>query len=74
MSIDEFITEFKDLTRSDALIKPDTMLEAIREYDSLSKLILMNYLNDRFGIKVSARELTALKTVNDIFNLIHHAA
>ena len=74
MSTEEFLIAFKNLIQSNSNIDLNSNLSEIAEYDSLSKLVLMAYLNDNFKIKISAQEITSLQTVNDIFKVINNAA
>ncbi len=74
MSTEEFLKAFKNLIQSNTHFDLSSNLSEITEYDSLSKLVLMAYLNDNFKIKISAQEITSLQTVNDIFKVINNAA
>ena len=74
MTAKEFIRSFKNLIQSNERITLDSPLNHIKGFDSLAKLLMMAWLNDEFKIKISAQELTAMKTVNDILKLINHAS
>ena len=74
MSTEEFLKAFKNMIQSNTHFDLSSNLSEITEYDSLSKLVLMAYLNDNFKIKISAQEITSLQTVNDIFKVINNAA
>lgn len=74
MNIDELIAAFKNLIQTNEAVSADTPLQQIKAYDSLSKLILMSWLQEEFGIKITARELGTLNTLNDLLKRIQHAA
>lgn len=74
MNIDELIAAFKNLIQTNEVVGADTPLQQIKAYDSLSKLILMTWLQDEFAIKITARELGTLITLNDLLKRIQHAA
>lgn len=74
MNIDELIAAFKNLIQTNEVVSADMPLQQIKAYDSLSKLILMSWLQEEFGIKITARELGTLNTLNDLLKRIQHAA
>lgn len=74
MNIDELIAAFKNLIQTNEVVSADTPLQQIKAYDSLSKLILMSWLQEEFAIKITARELGTLNTLNDLLKRIQHAA
>ncbi len=74
MNIDELIAAFKNLIQTDEVVSADTPLQQIKAYDSLSKLILMSWLQEEFAIKITARELGSLNTLNDLLKRIQHAS
>lgn len=47
-------------------IAPDTLLEDIDEYDSMSKLSLIVMMEDEFGVKLDGAMIDEFKTVADI--------
>lgn len=74
MNIDELIAAFKNLIQTNEAVSADTPLQQIKAYDSLSKLILMSWLQEEFAIKITARELGTLNNLNDLLKRIQHAA
>lgn len=74
MNIDELIAAFKNLIQTNEVVSADMPLQQIKAYDSLSKLILMSWLQEEFAIKITARELGTLNTLNDLLKRIQHAA
>ncbi|MCX6188709.1 MAG: hypothetical protein NTW54_03740 [Bacteroidetes bacterium] len=73
MTEKEFVIKMQYLLQSKQAMTLDTALVQITAYDSLSRLVLMAYLNDDFGIKITAQELHAMTLLNDIFTLICNA-
>ncbi len=51
-------------------IKADMMLSEIEEYDSMAKLSLIVMIEEEFGKKLSATEVKALKTVQEILDIM----
>ena len=58
---------------SAAGIQPDTMRDAIPNWDSLGVLTLMAGLSERFDITVSADELADMKRVDDILVVLRRS-
>jgi acyl carrier protein len=55
-------------------ITPETSREDIPGWDSLGVLVLMANLDEKFGIVLTENEITDLKCVGDIFQLIENNA
>ena len=66
MNREEFLEKFVDILQTDAELNFDMELETIEEWDSLSKMTTMSFLDSQFGIKVSFAEVSDLKTIEDI--------
>lgn len=47
-------------------LTPETVLDDVEEYDSMSKLALIVMFEDECGKKISGEEIRAFKTINDI--------
>lgn len=47
-------------------LTPDTLLEDIEEYDSMTKLSLIVMVDDEFGVKLDGNTIRGFKTVGDI--------
>lgn len=47
-------------------ITPDTNLDDIEEYDSMTKLSLIVMMEDEFGVKLDGNEIKLFQTVGDI--------
>ena len=66
MNKEEFLKEIENILQSDNQLSFNTELSEIEEWDSLSRMTLMVFLQNNFNIKVTLSELQELKTVNDI--------
>lgn len=50
----------------EGILEEGTVLKDLEEWNSLAKLSLIAILDEQFGRKISADEIKALKTVQDI--------
>ena len=51
-------------------ISEDTVLEQLKEYDSMGILSLVAFIDETFGLQCTARELAETKNVKDLMVLI----
>lgn len=51
-------------------LTPETNLDDVDEYDSMSKLSLIVMVEDNFGKKLTGAEIKAFKTVQDILDVM----
>ena len=63
----------KTLEVEEGTLKPDTILDDIAEYDSLTKLSIMVMLEDDFGKKLSANDFKGFHTVKDLLEVMNNA-
>ena len=63
----------KTLEVEEGTLKPDTILDDIAEYDSLTKLSIMVMLEDDFGKKLSANDFKGFRTVKDLLEVMNNA-
>ena len=69
MDIKEKLAALEDMMDLDeGTLTPETALEDIEEWDSLSALSYVVMMKDDFGKKVSGAEVRAFKTVKDIID------
>ena len=66
MNREEFLEKFIDILQTESEINFNTELDNIEEWDSLSKMTTMSFLDSNFNIKVNFTEISKLKTVEDI--------
>jgi acyl carrier protein len=74
MENEKFISELRDLFQTKAELMMNTKLKDIKSYDSLTKLILMSWLNDQFNIALSASDINDLETVSDIYDKVKNVS
>lgn len=69
MNKNEFLTQMQDiLQRDDACHETDVLVD-YEEWDSLSKMAVMAYFYQTFGIKITLAEMSALQNVSDLIRL-----
>ena len=66
MSKDEFLMQMQDVLQTDAELKTETVLADLDEWDSLSMMATMAFLDKNFGVKVKIVDLKTLATIGDI--------
>jgi acyl carrier protein len=52
-------------------VRPDTPRDAIGGWDSLGVLTLMADLDEKFDIRVSEKEMSAMTSVQDVLDLLN---
>ena len=66
MTKDEFIVQMQDVLQTDAELKMETVLDDLDEWDSLSMMATMAFLDKNFGIKLKIADIKTLATIGDI--------
>ena len=66
MTRDEFLTQMQDVLQTDDALASETVLEDLVEWDSLSMLATMAFLDKNFGVKVCLKDFKEMATVGDI--------
>lgn len=69
MTVEEFLEEFQDLLQRDDPVSLDSVLKELEEWDSMSVMACMVWLDKRFDQKYSYAEIGQLATVQDILTL-----
>jgi acyl carrier protein len=73
MEINEFIKDFADQFDETELdeFKPETNYrEDIDEWSSLTGLAILNMIDKKYGVKLTATDIKDTKTIKDVYNLI----
>lgn len=73
MEINEFIKDFADQFDETELdeFKPETNYrEDLDEWSSLTGLAILNMIDKKYGVKLTATDIKDTKTIKDIYNLI----
>ena len=69
MNKEQFLTELQDVLQRDDPVLENDVLADYDEWDSLSKMATMAFFDKNFGVKISLKEIGALKTVKDLLKL-----
>ena len=66
MTKDEFIVQMQDVLQTDAELTMETVLDDLDEWDSLSMMATMAFLDKNFGIKLKIADIKTFATIGDI--------
>lgn len=71
MTIQEKLAALEDIMELDeGTLKPETSLDDIEEWDSLSALSFVVLLGDEFGRKITGQQIRDSKTVQDLLDVM----
>ena len=71
MSDQEKIAMLEEMLELDeGVLKADTLLDDVEEYDSMAKLSLIVLMEDEFGVKLTGNVIKGFETVGDILKLM----
>lgn len=73
MEINEFIKDFSDQFDETELeeFKPETNYrEDLDEWSSLNGLAILNMIQKKYGVKITASEIKETTTIEDVYNLV----
>lgn len=66
MNTQEFLTEMQDVLQTDEELSMDTVLDDLDEWDSLSVMATMAFLEKSFGVKTTMKDYKEMETIGDI--------
>ncbi len=66
MTREEFLTEMQDVLQTDMELAFDTVLSDLDEWDSLSIMATMAFIDKNFGVKLRVADIKAIKTIEDL--------
>lgn len=66
MTREEFLNEFVEVLQTEDEISFDTVLADLDEWDSLSVMATMAFLDKSFGVKTTMKDYKEMKTIGDI--------
>lgn len=66
MTNEEFLTEMQDVLQTEEDLSMDTVLDDLSEWDSLSIMATMAFLEKAFGVKTTMKDYKEMKTIGDI--------
>lgn len=68
MTRDEFLKEMVEVLQTEDELSLDTVLADLDEWDSLSVMATMAFLDKSFGVKTTMKDYKEMKTIGDIAN------
>ena len=66
MSKEDFLVKMQDVLQTDAELKMETVLDELDEWDSLSMMATMAFLDKDFGVKLKIAEIKTFASIGDI--------
>ena len=66
MSKEEFLVQMQDVIQTEAELTMETALEDLDEWDSLSMMATMAFLDKNFRLKLKIADLKGLASIGDI--------
>jgi len=66
MNREQFLEEMVEVLQTEEEITMETVLEDLEEWDSLSIMSTMAFLDKNFGVKTSMADYKAMTTIEDI--------
>jgi acyl carrier protein len=66
MSKEDFLIKMQDVLQTDAELKMETVLDELDEWDSLSMMATMAFLDKDFGVKLKIAEIKTFASIGDI--------
>ena len=66
MSKEEFLVQMQDVLQTETELAMETVLDELDEWDSLSMMATMAFLDKNFGVKLKIADIKALETIGDI--------
>ena len=66
MNTQEFLTEMQDVLQTEEDLSMETVLNDLDEWDSLSVMATMAFLEKNFGVKTTMKDYKEIKTIGDI--------
>ncbi len=66
MNKSEFLEKMKDILQTDEELKLDMELDSLTEWDSLSKLATVAFLDSDFEVKITFNDFRKIKTIDDL--------
>ncbi len=73
MNIQDFITDFEEQFEKveGGSINPETEFKSVKGWDSLTAMLVIDMVNEKYGKTLSADSIRKCKTVNDLFGEIN---
>jgi acyl carrier protein len=65
-----FLEMFQEALEEEAPLKVDTKFADLSNFDSMSILIIIAFVDENFGVKINAKQFEEIKGVTDLMNQI----
>lgn len=66
MNREEFLVQMQDILQTEEELNFEMNLDDLDEWDSLSKMSTVAFLDANFGVKTTFADFEAIKTIEDI--------
>lgn len=66
MTNEEFLSKMQDVLQTEDELSLETVLDDLAEWDSLSVMATMAFLDKDFGVKTTMKDYKNMKTIGDI--------
>lgn len=66
MNREEFLVQMQDILQTDEELSFEMDLDSLDEWDSLSKMATVAFLDANFGVKTTFADFESIKTIEDI--------
>ena len=66
MTKNEFLVRMQDVLQTDNVLTAETVLDNLAEWDSLSMMATMAFLDKNFGVKVGIKDFMEMNTMADL--------
>ena len=66
MTKEEFLDEMQEVLQTDNTLTVETVLDDLAEWDSLSMMATMAFLDKNFGVKIGLKNFKEMSTIGDI--------
>lgn len=72
MNINDFIKDFADQFDETEFeeFQPETVYRDLDEWSSLTGLAILNMIDKKYGVKITATEIKGTTTIESVYNLI----
>tara|TARA_B100000963_G_scaffold115577_1_gene100657 strand:+ start:609 stop:836 length:228 start_codon:yes stop_codon:yes gene_type:complete len=70
VSFEEFKNEFENQFNQDVDFKPEDNFRDCSGWDSLTAMVVVAFLDDRYSIQIDLNNLDDIKTVKDLYEYI----
>ncbi|MCX8533614.1 acyl carrier protein [Chryseobacterium luquanense] len=70
MKVEDFCELIRTELKEEAAINPTTNFKELENYGSLSAVVILQLVEDKFDVKINPRGFRSVNTVNDLVDII----